>query len=47
MSWSKRGRLTRPIVFAAVVAGAAVLLSIRRRGEVWHSLADQSSDPGP
>jgi hypothetical protein len=34
-------------MFAVVVAGAALLLSIRRRGEVWHSLADRSSDPGP
>ena len=47
MSWSKPGRLIRPAVLAVVVVGAALLLPGRRRGEVWHNLADQSTDPGP
>ena len=49
MSWSLPGRplrLTLPVVLAAVV-GAAVLLASRRRGEVWHTLADRDSATGP
>jgi hypothetical protein len=34
-------------MLAVAAVGAALLLSARRRGEVWHSLADQNSDPGP
>ena len=47
MSWSKPGRLMGPAMLAVVAAGVALLLSARRRGEVWHSLADQNTDPGP
>ena len=45
MSWSTKGLPLKLAVLAA--AGAALLISARRRGEVWHTLADQDNDAGP
>ena len=47
MSWSKPGRPLRLAVCAAVLAGAALLISARRRGEVWHTLDGQNTGTGP
>ncbi len=42
MSWLTRG-WTIPLALAAgLAAGAALVLAGRRRGEVWHTLADQN-----
>ena len=44
MSWSTKGLF---VMLAALAAGAALLISARRRGEVWHTLADQDNGAGP
>jgi hypothetical protein len=47
MSWSTKGLPLKLAVLAAAAAGAALLISARRRGEVWHTLADQDNGAGP
>ena len=42
MSWLARGRLLTVAVVSVLAAAAALALATRRRGEVWHTLADQN-----
>ena len=42
MSWLTRGWSIKLAVVAALAAGAALALATRRRGEVWHTLADRN-----
>jgi hypothetical protein len=42
MSWSTRGSSRKPAFAAVLAAGVALLLIARRRGEAWHTLADQN-----
>ena len=42
MSWLKRGWSIKLALVAPLAAGAAFALASRRRGEVWHTLADQN-----
>ena len=39
--------LSRFAMLAAAVTGAALVFRARRRGEVWHSLADRVRGKGP
>ena len=49
MSWSLGGRpfrLAVPVALAVAV-GVALLLPLRRRVEVWHTLPDRDTGTGP
>jgi len=45
MSWSSTGAPVKLIVL--VLLAGAIITHTRRRGEVWHTLADQYSATGP
>ena len=42
MSWLARGFPVKLAALATLAAVAALVLGTRRRGEVWHTLADQN-----
>ena len=42
MSWFTRGCTLKLALVAALATSAALTLATRRRGEAWHTLADQN-----
>jgi hypothetical protein len=42
MSWLTRGWSITLALAGVLVTSAALVLATRRRGEVWHTLADQN-----